>query len=229
MKQILLRCSIFLLMFAPTGKLQAQAHLQIDALIGFPDSAYTGATYSTYAIVRNTGTTPYQGSIQILFQADSQTVGYYYNSNQAILLLPQDTAVLAPPNGFTFSASKFHSGGNVVVVWPYTSTSVSVSYLTTSVYILGALTGIETPAAELNLQAWPNPTRAELYLSARGRQLESVRIFSLEGRLVSAQSLPAGEETPAIDLQTLPVGMYVIEVMDAGGMRSMVKVLKIAY
>ncbi len=226
MKRLLyaLICSIPL--WGSMHSAQAQAHLKIAAIIGLPDSAYTGLAYPVYSIVQNVGNTAFVGNLQLLLQTDSGSFAYLYQSSNTVTLLPFDTVGLVPPNGFTFSPNVFKQGGNVVVVWPYTTSPALIDTVHTSVFIYGAYVGIRELGEVAGLTAYPNPTADGLWLETDREHVESVRIFDLQGRVMSTFA-PEPMNRTAVPMEALQPGMYLIEVRTAEGHRSVVRVLKL--
>ncbi|MES2621577.1 MAG: T9SS type A sorting domain-containing protein, partial [Bacteroidota bacterium] len=60
-----------------------------------------------------------------------------------------------------------------------------------------------------DVSVFPNPAVSELNLTLKGRQADRVRMFSVDGKLVSEIKLPHNNR---IAIETLVKGVYIAEV-----------------
>ncbi|CAN5429783.1 hypothetical protein BH11BAC2_BH11BAC2_17310 [soil metagenome] len=228
MKRIL----FFVLLIASgiLGATQARAqgtiiHLDIDTLINFPDSAFNGQIYSDPIVVRNTGNTPYQGTLQIAVKVDTNYAFIYFNQN-LITILPGDTVQLVPSPGFTFDSALFRTGNNVVVVWPYSTQAITVDTLIKNVYFYANPSiGVGEVSFIKGLKLYPNPANDYLEVESKEIKLEGVRILESNGRLVRQELWYAGEKQ-RISIAELLAGCYLLEVTSYQHKKTMLKFIK---
>lgn len=71
-----------------------------------------------------------------------------------------------------------------------------------------------TEIKEQKLTAFPNPTTGLVELSSDGEQIETVKIYSVAGALVT-QKLNISDSNPSIDLSKFPKGMYMVNIQTA--------------
>ena len=197
-----------LVMCTMTSKAQVP-NLQIAALINFPDTVSTGDHIPVHVIVQNTGNTPYQGPLQIAMAAWGTTTFLYFNSFP-IIILPSDTVSLVDTSGFIADSSFFRQGNNVVVVWPYSSQSITYTTTTVNVWYNDLTVGIKEPQAIEHLQAYPNPVKDQLMIHSSSELIEGVRIWSVTGQLMQV-SRHEGEADLQLSLQDLAPGYYTVE------------------
>ena len=203
--------TLCLLFMSVTGR--SQIILSIDTIISWPDTVLMNQTQFPSVVVRNSGPTPYQGTLQVAYQSQNPagTIGYLYFNNATIVVNANDTVWLTPPNGFTFDSSYFKVGNNVVVVWPVATASVAlIDSITQNVYV-NTLSGL--PHAEVAEPAlYPVPARETLVVRpADGSRIERVRIFDIEGREVPVRQSTNGVGEIIVFLEGLPSGPYILE------------------
>jgi Secretion system C-terminal sorting domain len=188
------------------------AQLRIISLTNFPDTAFEGVSYMISMNLKNVGTAPYQGPLQILIQGDSLIDQLYFSNNPNFALLPNDTVTLIANGGgtfgYNFSPQYFRPGNDIVVVWPYTTQfNVLIDTLYTAVYFV-PLAGVNEYAAE-PFQFFPNPFANLIHYSLAGNEkVEQVRIFDANGR-ISALAIP---DNNTIDLSVLKEGFYFLQI-----------------
>ena len=84
-----------------------------------------------------------------------------------------------------------------------------------------------SPADDAALTVYPNPTDDLLFVELRGAGIANVALYDLQGRVVEtlrATSLQNG--TAALDVKSLPAGVYVLRVKDAEGREYQQKVVR---
>jgi hypothetical protein len=64
---------------------------------------------------------------------------------------------------------------------------------------------------------YPNPSRNVITLNAGEDFIQSVRILDLQGRLVLPVQVKRPENQMAVDIQTLHVGTYLVEIQTKQG------------
>ena len=212
-------------------KAQVAAHLTIQALINYPDTAYNGLTVQPTIIVTNTGNAPFQGVINIGLSTDSSSFQYLYSNSNAVLLVPGDTVQFtggpAGTNGYTFDSTFYRVGNNVVVVWPVTTAFVAVDTLHTNVYFtINQIQSIQEKEGIRGLIAYPNPASDYIFLSAPFTKLEYVRIIDLSGREIVTHDAGNNNKT-RIPIDRLAPGLYVLEVKGALNTRTFIRFVKV--
>lgn len=191
---------------------KAQVQLTIDSLIGYPDSAIAGQPYFITTILRNAGSTPFQGTVQIAMQSQNFSPGaisYLYFSNTPIVLLQNDTVWLGSPNGYVFDTTFFRPGNNVVVVWPYSTQLIQVDSTTIDLYLI-TLTGL-AEAGVVPVSLSPVPARDILTIkTGHSAPIEYVRIFDVKGRQWPVRS-DGTDNGYILYLEGLPAGHFILE------------------
>ncbi|MBK9317563.1 MAG: T9SS type A sorting domain-containing protein [Bacteroidetes bacterium] len=219
---------ICLWLFLLSGQVMAQLpHLRVSALNNWPDTVYNNQNVGVSAVVENIGTAAYQGPLQIILQTDSGTFSYlYFNQSTSVLILPGDTIVFSPPNGYIFDSTVFRPGNNVVVVWPHSAQAIQVdTFLVTTYFIQSLFQGINDPKPIPGLKLFPNPAHHEAVITSPEIGLEGVRILNSMGKEVWSLR---GENmySIALPVQQLPVGLYMIEIIGNEGRRSGYRLLR---
>lgn len=190
----------------------AQVHLVIDTLFNFPDTAVFFQNNPVAVIVRNSGPTPFQGTLQIGIQTSNPvgSIGYLYFNNTPISILSNDTVFLQSSNGFTFDSTLFRPGNNVVVVWPIATQIIQIDTFHTSIYML-TTSGIQQ-LSEVTLSLAPVPAHDILYFQADEKYfIEYVRIYDEAGRRCPVDNQEEGNGQYSILLSGLPAGQYILE------------------
>ena len=226
MKRLRYLFGITLFTLISTINVQGQAHLKILSLINFPDTAFNGQVAPVTIVIQNIGTAPFQGVVSVAIQVDSPSTGtgLLYFGSQPTIILPLDTSVLTPPNGFLFDNNLFKPGNNVVVVWPYSTQAVIVDTLTTQVYYFN-VAGVDQLTNSNSFSIYPNPTSNKINLKSNDKIIESVRIFNLEGQSIS-NFLHVNNTRIQIDISDFPTGIYLIQLDMMDGRRSYLRCIK---
>lgn len=225
MKRILSLC-LFLVLLSVGGAF-AQAHLRVTNIINWPDTVYNGQILPVGATVENIGTATYQGPLQIILRTDSNVYSYiYYNQTTIWTILPGDTISFFPPAGYLFDGSVFRPGNNVVVVWPHSSQALTVDTATfTTFFINNQAQGIDDLTGIPGLSIYPNPAYDLAQIISPEIRLESVRIFSSKGQLIKQED--AGSVfTMRLQIQDLPAGLYLLEIIGSGIHRASFRLMK---
>jgi hypothetical protein len=229
MKRLLIRIILALSLFGGVKAVNAQAHLVIESLINYPDTAYHGLNVPLSAVIKNIGNTPFQGTLQLVFTTNGNpNFSYlYFNSGAVANILPQDTAVLNDPQGYTFDSTFYRLLGNVVVVWPYTTQLVDIDTFYTNVYfIANPFLGIRKYEGISDISVYPNPAGNWLQLDMIENNLESVRIIDLSGRAIRQYPPGQGPHT-RIPLDGLPAGIYLLQVENSEKKQFVVRFVKL--
>lgn len=167
--------------------------------------------------------TPHYTSAQIGTPA---VTGYSYSWSPSTFL---DNSAIAQPNSTPTVTTSYTVtvSGNTTTCTTSTS-SVTVTMLTNSVECCGGGGGgrLANPGDSAGcFQVFPNPNKGlfTVTMPEGTGNIESVRVFDLQGRLVF-EKLEIGAEKAEIDLSHSPAGTYLIKVV-AGGVEKVNKVV----
>lgn len=212
MKALKLLLLSFFILLAP--KLFSQARLTITSLENFPgmqlDTAYAALSYDSILItIKNTGSTFFQGEADVILVAGTGVPDtLFLDSIGGTNLAPGDSVIRRPPP-YQFNSVHFDDGDNIVVVWPQARTSGTLADSLLFLVHFVSLQSI-TEAAKNVLQIFPNPGTDLIHLGILEiNQVEYVRIFNSEGRLVYHSSGNPG----MIPVRGWTPGLYLLEVL----------------
>ena len=184
--------------------------LRVDSILGIPDTVYPGQVVSYSVVIKNNGFIPYQGPLQLAMDNGQGQIAYLYFSATPVVVLPGSTYTVSGAT-ITIDSSFFRPGGNVVVVWPYTSQLIQYTPKTFSTYVLNTFQGIDEPSLAETIRMYPNPANSYLAIENTNPSIERVRIFDLKGRIVFSEHYDK-EKNIRLALEGLPTGLYSVEV-----------------
>lgn len=183
--------------------------LRVDSILGIPDTVYPGQVVSYSVVLKNNGFIPYQGPLQLAMDNGQGQIAYLYFSAAPVVVLPGSTYTVSGAT-VTIDSSFFRPGGNVVVVWPYTSQLIQYTPKTFSTYVLNTFQGIDEPSLSETIRIYPNPASSIVHISNNYNTIERVRIFDLKGRVVFNKKYDQ-ENLVELNIDSWPVGLYSIE------------------
>lgn len=184
--------------------------LRVDSILGIPDTVYPGQVVSYSVVLKNNGFIPYQGPLQLAMDNGQGQIAYLYFSAAPVVVLPGSTYTVSGAT-VTIDSSFFRPGGNVVVVWPYTSQLIQYTPKTFSTYVLNTFQGVDEPSLAETIRIYPNPASSIVHISNNYNTIERVRIFDLKGRIVFSEHYDK-EKNIRLALEGLPTGLYSVEV-----------------
>lgn len=197
------------------NKAFSQGTLSVQSMPGFPDlpldSAYEGQTYFFDIILVNNTNTFINSTISFNLRVDSNISVFFSNPQTAIG--PNDTIQISVP-GYDFTQPQFKIGNNIVVVWPVVngmSIPIDSSYYNVHFIPLNSTGGVDL--TEPSFRIFPVPAKNLLFFESKGNVVEDVRIWNVNGQLISLSS--AGKNN-AIDITPLAPGIYVIDLLIDG-------------
>lgn len=206
-----------------------QARLRITRLDNYPelpfDTAIQGQIYPNIHIhVKNVGNSTFWGDIHAFLYSQSLGSGSYdtlrddpFHTN--IFIPAGDSVTLQANPNYSFRAIHYAAGDNIVVVWPFSGTTLFDSHQTNVFF------SITTGMFELSNESpeiYPNPVSTILTLNYHGKnKVEQVRIYDLVGREVFV----AKKALSTIDLTGFREGVYFLELMYVSGERSIKKII----
>jgi len=210
MKRALFLLSFLLGLLSFNGNAQ-NVSLRIDSIIGIPDTVFPGQIISYSVILSNNGFIPYQGPLQLAMDNGQGQIAYLYFSATPVVVLPGSTYSITGST-VTIDSSFFRPGGNVVVVWPYTSQLIAYTPKVFNTYVMNSFQGIEQVPLTQSVSVFPNPTSDFIQINSGKRTIERVRIYDLNGKLVYQEQNNDGASL-FIYVGDLPVGIYSVELL----------------
>lgn len=184
-------------------------NLRVDSILGIPDTVYPGQVVSYSVVLKNNGFIPYQGPLQLAMDNGQGQIAYLYFSATPVVVLPGSTYTVSGAT-VTIDSSFFRPGGNVVVVWPYTSQLIQYTPKSFSTYVTNGFQGIEEPSLAETIRIYPNPASSIVHISNENNTIERVRIFDLKGCVVFNKKYDQ-ENLVELNIESWPVGLYSIE------------------
>lgn len=184
-------------------------NLRVDSILGIPDTVYPGQVVSYSVVLKNNGFIPYQGPLQLAMDNGQGQIAYLYFSATPVVVLPGSTYTVSGAT-VTIDSSFFRPGGNVVVVWPYTSQLIQYTPKSFSTYVTNGFQGIEEPSLAETIRIYPNPASSIVHISNENNTIERVRIFDLKGCVVFNKKYDQ-ESLVELNIESWPVGLYSIE------------------
>lgn len=209
MKRVYLLLSLLwgLLSFSANAQ---NVSLRVDSILGIPDTVYPGQVVSYSVVLKNNGFIPYQGPLQLAMDNGQGQIAYLYFSSSPVVVLPGSTYTVSGAT-VTIDSSFFRPGGNVVVVWPYTSQLIQYTPKTFTTFVATNFQGIDEPALSETIQLFPNPANSYLEIENTKPSIERVRIFDIKGRVVFTERFD-NEKNIRLSIEGLPAGLYAVQI-----------------
>ena len=208
MKRALLLFSFLLGLLSFNGNAQ-NVSLRIDSIIGIPDTVFPGQIVSYSVILSNNGFIPYQGPLQLAMDNGQGQIAYLYFSAAPVVVLPGSTYTITGST-VTIDSSFFRPGGNVVVVWPYTSQLIAYTPKVFNTFVTNSFQGIAEPSLAETVRIYPNPASSIVHISNGNYTIERVRIFDIKGRIMFNENYDQ-KSLVELNIDNWPVGLYSIE------------------
>ena len=208
MKRAILFLSFLMGLLSFNGNAQ-NASLRVDSILGIPDTVFPGQVVSYSVILSNNGFIPYQGPLQLAMDNGQGQIAYLYFSATPVVVLPGSTYIVSGAT-VTIDSSFFRPGGNVVVVWPYTSQLIQYTPKSFSTYVTNGFQGIEEPSLAETIRIYPNPASSIVHISNGNNTIERVRIFDMKGRIMFNENYNQ-QSLVELNIESWPVGLYSIE------------------
>ena len=208
MKRALLLFSFLLGLLSFNGNAQ-NVSLRIDSIIGIPDTVFPGQIVSYSVILSNNGFIPYQGPLQLAMDNGQGQIAYLYFSATPVVVLPGSTYTVSGAT-VTIDSSFFRPGGNVVVVWPYTSQLIAYTPKVFNTFVTNSFQGIAEPSLAETVRIYPNPASSIVHISNGNYTIERVRIFDIKGRIMFNENYDQ-KSLVELNIDRWPVGLYSIE------------------
>ena len=191
--------------------------LEIDSLVGIPDTVFDGEQVTFYMIVSLNSPLFYQGDIFVELEYN----GNFYPVDNTVVA----NSALAPNAPNTIQATHIFStddelsiGDNVVVVWPRIGDGVDppqtvVNPRTITVTMVEPNGVPDKPERIRQPFIRPNPaaTQIEYQIAATEKILQSV-IYDMSGRQISF-----GRGVSQVNISNLEAGIYFVDVITESG------------
>jgi hypothetical protein len=193
-----------------------------------PNDTVAGGSSDTYDVwVKNYGPGTFN-DVLIVNTAlrDSAGIGldsvnYYISAGNVIINAGDSTSVTLTNNYTLEPAGPFRYGIDVIVIWPYSASAITVDSLEYTVYIEGHI-GVNELDAEQLIRAYPNPASDKITLeTASGMSIESITIYDLMGKIVTSNS-----RQHSINIEGLVPGIYFTEVILSNKKRYSIRIVK---
>ena len=198
------------------AKAQQTYFLNVDSIIGIPDTIYDGSTLTFSMVFSNVSNLGFQGNVDtwIQVQGTSDSIQADSTTWDNAFVQAQSQTMVSVTHLFTSDGNTLSIGDNVVVVWPRISSGPvfppqEVINKATAHFYLAEPLGINL-SADVNremLRLFPNPSSSffELRLPAN-EILHTVRITDVIGRIV----WEAKDASVLVNTETIPIGFYTV-------------------
>jgi hypothetical protein len=192
---------------------QSQTYqLQIDSIVGIPDTVYDGQEINFFMIISMTSPLFYQGDIFVELEYN----GAFYPVDSAIVA--NATSSLSPnaPNTIQVmhrlsTDDDLNIGDNVVVVWPRIGDGVNPTQVVNNPETV-IITLVEPNGVDENVRptqrkmVYPNPAQTTIhFIDEFLLETNEITIHDAFGRIVKKTS-----STSKIDVSDLPHGLYFV-------------------
>ena len=204
--------------FHQQTRAQATYQLEIDSIVGIPDTICDGQEVTFFLIVSMNSALFYQGNVFV----ELEYGGSFYQVDTSIaangFLGPNSPNTIQAMHRFS-TDDDLQIGDNVVVVWPRIGDGVNppqeVTNPFTTVITLAEPMGFEPQPSTRIRESFisPNPavTSIDYHLNPSEKVLESV-LYSITGQVLHRSS-----QTKNIDISRLPAGIYFVDVITESG------------
>ena len=211
MKRILKPIAFAAMAFLVSYQAQSQSYqLQIDSLVGIPDTVFNGQEITFYMVVSMNSPLFYQGEIFVELEYN----GGFYPVDTTIVA----NASLSPNAPNTIQAmhrlstdDDLNIGDNVVVVWPRIGDGVSppqevVNPETVIITLIEPTSIDENNLPSQRRIVYPNPAQTTIhFMDEFLLETNEITIHDAFGRIVKKTSA-----TSQIDVSDLPRGLYFV-------------------
>lgn len=199
---------------------------------GMPDTVYAGAQLPVGAFVKNLSpNNAFYDTVTINGYIDTGSANVFFTipPDSSVYIAPGDSMFFLIPVDFrdTYQGGVFKIGNNTIVVWP-ASTSSGFSTgdsLVANVFVIDTINGIRPENREtIEVRCYPVPGSGPLFIKSSSPNVKPVSalIYDADGRLVQyADNLSSG-----IITQTLPTGIYYVEVLFENQQRRTYKIVR---
>jgi hypothetical protein len=216
--------ALALLLGSPITKAQQTYFLNVDSIIGIPDTVYDGSTVTFTMVFSNVSNLGFQGDVETWLQvqgtADSTQADSTVWSGNNFMQAQSQTQVTVT-HLFSSQDNSLAIGDNVVVVWPrivsgqtYPPQEVTERGIV-DFYLAEPLgTGPDKNQSIGRLGLYPNPAQGSVRLSLPGNEtVTNVRITDMMGRTV----LETAQVSASLGIEGLTHGIYTVHATTAMG------------
>lgn len=219
MKHVLRSILVVLVIgLAPTVAKSQTYQIQIDSIIGIPDTVYDGQEITFYMIISMNTPLFYQGDFFVELEYNG---GFYTvdTANVANLYLGPSAPNTIQATHRLSTEDDLSIGDNVVVVWPRIGDGVNppqeVVNPETVIITVVEPNGIENPKNERIFESFifPNPADNSIKLKlSSDEKMKLISIYDIAGRQVQTTTVPSN-----INIEHLPKGVYFVDVLTEKG------------
>lgn len=233
MKKLLLFLLFPLLINKVSLKAQSNIGIVVDSAFLIPGDTFNLSNTTNYGIwLKNYGPSLYTPMALDSFQVvtavrdtANATILNVVSINSVFDSIPANDSIYISLNSvFTNSASGFHKDINVIVIWPFASSSSTASIVDSLEFQIFLLdpNGISEIDLSTLVIAYPNPTFDEFTLENKAEiQIEEVRIVDTGGKLISVI-----KNQSKIETCTWSPGMYFISVLFENKQTGTIRIIK---
>jgi hypothetical protein len=144
-----------------------------------------------------------------------------FSGNNVLSLAPGDSSLITLNNIYNVSSGSYRYGINVIVVWPVANSAITVDSLEYTVFIIDPNSIGEVSISEL-LKAYPNPASDRITIE----RLDHLSILRIKLYDVSGKLLLSEDHENNICIESLPAGMYNLEVITNNKKLYIMKIIK---
>ncbi len=205
------------------AKAQQTYFLNVDSIIGIPDTIYDGSTVTFSMVFSNVSNLGFQGSVDTWIQVQGTADSIQADSTtwDNAFIQAQSQTMVSVTHLFTSDGNNLSIGDNVVVVWPRISSGPvfppqEVINKGTASFFLAEPLGINpvNDSKKETLRLFPNPSSSLIELRLPTNEtLQSVQITDVTGRIV----LEAQDASVLVSTALLPIGFYTVHATTSAG------------
>jgi len=198
------------------AKAQQTYFLNVDSIIGIPDTIYDGSTVTFSMVFSNVSNLGFQGAVDTWIQVQGTADSIQADSTtwDNAFVQAQSQTMVSVTHLFTSDGNTLSIGDNVVVVWPRISSGPVfppqevINKGMASFYLAEPLSVNSTIGSKKEtLRLFPNPSISLIELRLPTNEtLQSVQITDVTGRIV----LETRDPSVLISTALLPIGFYTV-------------------
>jgi hypothetical protein len=191
-----------------------------------PNDTVIGGSSQSYNVwVKNNGPGTFNDALNIVtavrdssFSSLDSTDAHYAGVNT---ILPGDSLLITLTANYNISPMSYRYGIDVIVIWPFASSAITVDSLEFSVFILDPNGTNDLDVIRL-LRIYPNPSADKISVdNCSGLSIESIKISDLSGRLMLFN-----KKQETISIENLKPGIYETDVVLSDKKHYVFKIIK---
>jgi hypothetical protein len=211
--------------------LNSMAQTSVMGMGGFglftPADTVTAGSSDTLSVwVKNYGPAIFNNYLTLntavrdsLAPASLDTVNIY-TSPLPVTIDPGDSLEVTLTAIYNISPSGYRYGIDVIVIWPYSNSSITIDSLEFSVYIEG-YAGINEQQPDPMIRIYPNPSSNIIIVDhPSGSSVEEITIYDLTGKVIMIS-----HKESSVNIENLAPGMYYADILLNGNKRFRAKIV----